>query len=148
MNFRVATPAGVICAKPSRWISVHEREDASQNATCPAVSEELPARTLALRLTAVPAGTAVTRIPPAEIERFIVVGVVPACAAVAEHRTIPVSHFSAADGLTLILSPSVRLYSPIKMLSLAASSGLIFRDGAFAVRGRRCHIILGWVHLK
>lgn len=105
MNFRVATPAGVICAKPSRWISVQEGADASQNATCPTVSDELPARTLALRLTAVPAGTTVTGIPPAEIERFIVVGVVPACAAVAEHRTIPVSHFSAADGLTLILSP-------------------------------------------
>jgi len=84
------------------------------------VSDELPARTLALRLTAVPAGTAVTGIPPAEIERPIVVGVVPAYAAVAAHRTIAVSHFIAADGLALILSPRCDYIARLRCLKRPA----------------------------
>jgi hypothetical protein len=52
-----------------------------------------------------------------EIERLIVVGVMPACAAVAAHRTIPVSHRSATEGLTLILSPRFNCIARLRHLS-------------------------------
>ena len=77
----VAVPAVVNCAMPRMWTSVQYFAVASQKSTWPVVRAVVPAFTVAVRVTMVPAAAEVTALPPAVTVSVVDVVVLVAAAA-------------------------------------------------------------------
>jgi hypothetical protein len=73
LNLKMAVPAFVSCAVPSRWTSVQDFAVASQKFTWPTVTGVLPAVTAAVSATTLPEAIVVTALPPEVTVRVVVV---------------------------------------------------------------------------
>jgi hypothetical protein len=70
----MAVPAAVSCDVPNKWMSVQLLAEASQKFTWPTVTAAVPAFTVAVRVTTVPAATVVTAPVPEVTASVVAVG--------------------------------------------------------------------------
>src|ERR1700733_7499226 len=70
----MAVPAAVSCDVPSRWMSAQLLAEASQKFTWPTVTAAVPAFTVAVNATTLPAGTVVTAPAPEVTANVVTVG--------------------------------------------------------------------------